>query len=681
MQLMSTTTVSELCWMLERARPARLRSMRRFAEEEIVIPDGPFAGRRFRVERQPYTGLWFDAVDSGNWSRLVATGPTQSGKTLSCFVVPLLYHLFEMGETVICGLPDMDMAADKWREDILPAIEQSRFRDLLPTSGGGSRGGRVESVQFRHGPTLKFMSGGGGDKSRAGFTSRVVVITETDGMDKPGAASRESDKITQLEARTRAYGLRRRIYMECTVSTEEGRTWREYSEGTKSRIMLPCPKCAAWVSPEREQLAGWQEAESLVAAREGSAFACPECGELWEEDDRRQANLDSRLVHDGQAIVGDGQIEGDPPQTDTLGFRYSAINNLFVTAAEVGGDEWRARRSTDEENSEREMRQFVWCVPVAPTSWEEINLAVGELVERTSAPTRGIVPKDTNQLTAGFDVGKRLAHWVIVAWGPGATGHVVDYGRIAVASDRLGTEQAILEALQGFRAQVEAGFPVEGGGASPRVPDRVFIDAGYMTEAVYRFCREAKQRFLPAVGRGATQQARRQMYNRPTRTGSVTKYVGRGFHVNRLPAERLYLAEVDADHWKTWVHQRLATPVGQSGALTLFDAPKFEHQDFCRQLTAEAKLDEFVPGRGVVVRWERVRRANHWFDALYNAAAAGYFAGARLLEEEQRVAERRGGPTQQEIEEENMRRWGRKSWVDAGRVRRLHESMRRRRNW
>jgi len=257
-----SNTRDDLRWFLQHARPRRVRSLRHFAEQEIVIPDGPFQGRRFRCDRQPYTGLWFDAVDTGNWSRCVATGPTQSGKTLAGFVIPLLYHLFEIGETVICGLPDMDMAIDKWREDILPAIEQSRFRDLMPRQGGGSRGGRVESLQFLNGATLKFMSGGGGDKSRAGFTSRVVVITETDGMDRPGAASRESDKITQLEARTRAYGSRKRVYMECTVSTEEGRTWQEYTHGTKSRIVLPCPHCDAWVSPEREQLVGWQEAGS-----------------------------------------------------------------------------------------------------------------------------------------------------------------------------------------------------------------------------------------------------------------------------------------------------------------------------------------------------------------------------------------------------------------------------------
>jgi hypothetical protein len=130
--------------------------------------------------------------------------------------------------------------------------------------GGGSRGGRVESIQFLNGATLKFMSGGGSDNSRAGFTSRVVVVTETDGMDESGGTSREADKITQLEARTRAYGHRKHIYLECTASTEEGRTWREYQQGTASRIVLCCPHCGDWVSPEREHLVGWKEAATRM---------------------------------------------------------------------------------------------------------------------------------------------------------------------------------------------------------------------------------------------------------------------------------------------------------------------------------------------------------------------------------------------------------------------------------
>lgn len=83
--------------------------------------------------------------------------PTQSGKTLACFPVPLLYHLFELGETAISRLPDMDMAADKWRENILSVIEKSKYPDLMPARGGGSRGGQVDAIQFLNGARMKFV--------------------------------------------------------------------------------------------------------------------------------------------------------------------------------------------------------------------------------------------------------------------------------------------------------------------------------------------------------------------------------------------------------------------------------------------------------------------------------------------------------------------------------------------
>ncbi len=370
--------------------------MRQFAEAEIIIPDGPFAGRHFRCHRQPYTGLWFDAVDSGCWSRCVATGPTQSGKTLSCFVIPLLYHLFEVGETVICGLPDMDMAADKWREDILPAIEQSRFRELLPRRGGGSRGGRVESLQFTNGATLKFMSGGGSDKSRAGFTSKVVVITETDGLDQPGGTSRESDKITQLEARTRAYGSRKRIYMECTVSTEEGRTWQEYKAGTQSSILLPCPHCRMWLSARSGNT--WSAGRGRTPRRKPvrpvrSPVRRAESSGATTSGPRPTTRESCSIA--GSRSTGTAKLQGAPTATDTLGFRWSAVNNLFLTPGDIAADEWRASRSADEENAEREMRQFVWCLPVAPSKWDESALDAHELTARMTKLARGVVPRDS----------------------------------------------------------------------------------------------------------------------------------------------------------------------------------------------------------------------------------------------------------------------------------------------
>ena len=51
-------------------------------------------------------------------------------------------------------------------------------------------------------------------------------------------------------------------------------------------------------------------------------------------------------------------------------------------------------------------------------------------------------------------------------------------------------------------------------------------------------------------------------------------------------------------------------------------------------MTAEAKVEEFIAVKGMVERWERVRRQNHWFDALYNTCAAGHGCGARLVDEQ-----------------------------------------------
>jgi hypothetical protein len=50
----------------------------------------------------------------------------------------------------------------------------------------------------------------------------VLAVTEIDGLDQSGGTSRESDKLSQLEGRTRAYGDRARIYLECTVSHDQG---------------------------------------------------------------------------------------------------------------------------------------------------------------------------------------------------------------------------------------------------------------------------------------------------------------------------------------------------------------------------------------------------------------------------------------------------------------------------
>lgn len=645
--------------------------MREFAEQEIVLPSGPHAGRRLRIDRQPCTGLLFDEIDSGRWRRIAITGPTQSSKTLSGSVIPTLYHLFEIGETVIFGLPHMDMAKDKWQLDLLPVIEKTRYRDLLPSKGEGSRGGEIKrGVQFKNGAVLRFMSGGGDDKKRSAFTTRVAVITETDGMDEPGGASREGDKIAQIEARTSAFGSRARIYMECTVSIETGRIWQEFTHGSQSRIVCPCPHCRDWVTPEREHLIGWQDATNLMQAKANARIACPSCGAAWSEDERIAANAQGncKLLHHGQEIDSAGEISGELPQTDTLGFRWNTANNCLIEApAEAAAAEFRKLNAPDEDNVEKEICQFKWAVPHKPSGIDLSAISPG-LIEsriwpRNAEMVRGHVPPETWKLTAAVDLGKRLLHWITLGFSEQADTFIIDYGRIEVASDELGEERALMLALREFREMCELGWaapPQAPPQAAPpthptspphtptqperrRVPDQVFIDSGWMPDVAYAFCEEsqriARGRYRPTKSYGAGQM-RSARYNQPKQTGAVVKLIGDAYHISQLKDKRtravVELVEINADRWKSWGHARIATPPGQPGSFTLFTPPANQprvHLAIAKHLTSEKQVQDFEPRQGHFIKWENIHANNHWFDGYMLACCAGHLMGVRLLGE------------------------------------------------
>ena len=112
--------------------------------------------------------------------------------------------------------------------------------------------------------------------------------------------------------------------------------------------------------------------------------------------------------------------------------------------------------------------------------------------------------------------------------------------------------------------------------------------------------------------------------------------IGEGYHVARLRRsgqKPRRLVEVDADHWKSWFHERLAASPGRPGALGFFAGEPNEHLTIARHFTAECRVEEFLPGRGRIVRWKRMHRSNHFLDAGQLACVAGHLAGVRLIVE------------------------------------------------
>ena len=503
-------------------------TFRRFLERDVVIPDGKYKGLRFRADRQPIINLWIDAIDSGKFTEYYFTAPSQFGKTLIAFVGPLLWHTCERAENYVLGVPFADMAANKWELDVLPVIEASpQLRRLKPTSGAGSAGGKIKDmVTLRNGVAIKLMSAGSQDTGKAGFTSRVLGVTEAARFSTAGESSVEADPLRQLRARQRSYEEHERCtYVEGTVTVETDLPWRIKPISTDSRILTPCPHCESWIAPEREHLVGWSECKSENEAGDKAFWSCPECGERIAEDDRRASLLEAKLVHAGQEVDKKGQVTGQARETCRLFFRAAAYHNLFLSAASIARDEWRAEQipedSTERHSADRELAQFVHCVPyVEPMFADDLVLDKKSIAARRLELPQHMLPSDTKWLTIGGDVGEKRCWWLALVQREIETGekpliywHIPAYGEVEVPSDRMPLRDALLIALQSMHDLFQAGFAVDGS-TTRRRPDQVWYDCNFETAIVLEFVRKINaaahnkqdkhQPWIGSFGRGST---------------------------------------------------------------------------------------------------------------------------------------------------------------------------------
>ncbi len=594
------------------------RSLYQFAHDEIVLPDGPYQGQRFRASRQPAHGQFFRAADGGNWFRYACTGPQQSGKTLAFVVIPILYHLFERTQTVLFGLPSMDMANDKWKMDVRPAIEASQYARFLPKKGAGSNGGTPELIQFSNGANLKFITAGGGDEKRAGFTGPVLVVTEVSHLDETGGKSEEATKLKQMEGRVRAYRAsgQARIYLESTVTIEQGRIWQEWQNGTAGEVVFPCHSCGDWICPDRSNVIGWQECLSEFEAEEKTRWACPSCGILFGDTIRLQQLQNCRLRHKGQTISPDGIVSGDIPQSKTMGFRYTASTNTFVTAGIVGADEWRGAREVDQDNAEKELLQWTYALPAKPKESAVEPLDWKTVMHRQSQYRRGTVPSDVKRIAAGVDVRAAQLDWFVIAELANGQPLCIDYGFEPIQRELTDLKHAVPQAIKLLQDKFDAGWEKETGGNQS--VDMVLIDAGWETDLVREAC-ENHQLWNTAKGFGYKQHSGANYYA-PKDKSKTTLRIGDGWHDVSFTrgAKRFREYQNNADHWKRRVQQALAVSIDSPTALLLPKTDKAEGRaEVAKQLTAERETQAFEVGKGNVTKWIQTFSRNHLLDACY----------------------------------------------------------------
>lgn len=606
-------------------RPARRRSFLEFAENEIVLADGPRQGLRFRSDITPFSALVLQEFDRNRYRRFFLSGPTQSGKTLLGYIIPAMYHLFEIGENVILGAPTTELAQSIYHDRLLPSIRASRYEDLLPTTGTSSRGGRGLAIKFKNGAIARFMGAGGGDHQRSSYPARVVIMTEMDKMDRPGKASRETSPVGQIEARTSASGANAVVYGECTMSTDTGIIYQEVMEfGTGSAPYFDCPHCQKPAQLEREHFQGWQDAPDIQVARTNARFICPGCGVAWSERDRKEALRHPRFVAKTESVDDAGQVVGEPPATNTFGLRWTALASGLIKMSDIAEKEFRAERGGDE--AKKELFQFVWAKPYSGELPEFEKLETQTVLRKIVKHERGVLPEGTQKVTLAIDVGSYVCWWVLVGWRENASGHIVDFGSIDVPQGPDGRKNplSVLAALRTFRDNT-----IAAGSLFARRPDLIMVDSGYEHEVVYQFVKESGQdHYRACKGFGSSKKDRWH----PSRTSNQTRLAGNEWTFTLQPGG-IKLMEIHSDYWKSAVHDGFAATDGAPGSLTIFNRQPTElsMKAFARQITAERRHVEQPPGKEPVTYWVVESRQNHYLDCMvYNRAAAD-FLGIKLI--------------------------------------------------
>lgn len=284
-------------------------------------------------------------------------------------------------------------------------------------------------------------------------------------------------------------------------------------------------------------------------------------------------------------------------------------------------------------------------------------LSSDEIASKTNGLDRMVVPLDCHRLTMFVDVQKTCLFYTVCAFADDFTGSVIEYGTFPEQNTRRFSLSTITRRLCDiYKSSVEAQLY---SGISALVKDKascvyrredgtelqiglIAIDAnwGISTDIVYQFCRqtEFRGRVIPAHGRyvGASSKPMSEYRKKPG------ERVGLNWIVTSSASQRaIRHIAFDTNFWKSFVHERLASPIGDRGCLTLYGSRPYEHELYAEHMTAEFRVR--TQGRGRTVdEWKLRpdRSDNHWLDCTVGCAVLASSMGCALPENRQDTARR-----------------------------------------
>lgn len=286
-------------------------------------------------------------------------------------------------------------------------------------------------------------------------------------------------------------------------------------------------------------------------------------------------------------------------------------------------------------------------------------LTVDQICEKISGYLRNEIPPDTEYVVAGVDVQLHALYFLVLALSSDFTPTEVDYGAwpkqptkyFTYTSIPVKIDQIKVEGVPLSRRKPEARLryalealvnndlmlrKFERDDGSEMEICRCLIDYGYYKNVVFKFVRESphKARLYPAKGegRGADQKLISEAKPKPG------ERIGEEWIIPKADSKRsVRFVHFDSNYWKTFAHDRISTPIGESGSFTFHKAKQVHHKMVAEHLTGEYRIRMTAEkaGRTKDIWKEKPNRDNHLLDCCNMALVGGSIEGATIEERDQ----------------------------------------------
>lgn len=576
-------------WAARIAPPPR-RSPGAWAEAERVLgtDEGPFPGP-YSMSRSPLMREPMEAMSLTDPCEHVSLmGSAQIAKT-QCPINLLGQIAVEIPCNVLVVLPS-DGEARTWnRAKLQPMIDntpsvRARIRDVKRADEWGSTimlkrfpGGSIELV------------GANSSKGLQARTVRVVIMDEI--TEFPYDVDGRGDPVTNAETRVTAYRrIRKSKVIKVSTPGVAGRcriaaAWEAGSQGIPH---VPCPDCGEYQPIVFSQIIYETDAPELAR------YACAHCGSLWREGQKRAIMAAGVWVH--------AHPERLPFHKS---FRIWAGYSEFVTWAWIAQERERTRHDAQ---LDKVFSQQVLCEPYEQ-KYDTVPHQI--LWQRRTPWDAGTIPAGVLFLTGATDVqGDRLV------WG--VYGFDRDFGQYWIDGGILAGDPAESDVWHEHDQLIGRKW-VDAWGRE-RGCESWGIDAGYMSQHVYRYARSRAQQQSPRV---MALDGRSKWGEPPV---GQAKPVDINWQGRKIGAVLLWPVG-------TWdIKAELITAMGKTergpnehgrwprGAMRF---PDRLDMGFFEELTAEAMVVRHTRAGYEVREWIKVRSRNEEFDiAVYTRALA-----------------------------------------------------------